>query len=285
MTKELEVLELGRKIQSEAVGEMEKMQREFYLREQMKAIQKELGESDEQEAEIKELEDRIAEAGMPEEADKEARRELDRMRKMPAQAAEYSVIKTYLDWMVSLPWQKKVGGQPRYRPTPVRYWMKTTMAWTRSRDRILEYLAVRKLKAGTQRATTWKRFRTLTRSGAKARSVIICFVGPARRRQDFLGLSIARAMNRKFVRLALGGIRDEAEIRGFRRTYIGSMPGRVIQKPAARGEQQPGIHAGRGGQAGSRFPRRSQSRRCWKCWTRSRTAKFRAITIWTCPST
>ncbi|MEZ4769117.1 MAG: endopeptidase La [Caldilineales bacterium] len=227
LAKELEVLELGRKIQSEAVGEMEKMQREFYLREQMKAIQKELGETDEQEAEIKELEDRITEAGMPEEADKEARRELDRMRKMPPQAAEYSVIKTYLDWMVSLPWQKKTDdnldiGHARQVLDEDHYGLEEV------KDRILEYLAVRKLKL-ERKDDDQEEVSVADQIRRDREGVIICFVGPPGVGKTSLGLSIARAMGRKFVRLALGGIRDEAEIRGFRRTYIGSMPGRVIQ--------------------------------------------------------
>ncbi|MCB0200523.1 MAG: endopeptidase La [Caldilineae bacterium] len=227
LTKELEVLELGRKIQSEAVGEMEKMQREFYLREQMKAIQKELGETDEQEAEIKEMEDRITEAGMPEEADKEARRELDRMRKMPPQAAEYSVIKTYLDWMVSLPWQQKTDdnldiAHARQVLDEDHYGLEEV------KDRILEYLAVRKLKL-ERKDDDLEEVSVADQIRRDREGVIICFVGPPGVGKTSLGLSIARAMGRKFVRLALGGIRDEAEIRGFRRTYIGSMPGRVIQ--------------------------------------------------------
>ena len=227
LAKELEVLELGRKIQSEAVGEMEKMQREFYLREQLKAIQKELGEGDEQEVELSELEERITEAGMPEEAEKEARRELDRMRKMPPQAAEYSVIKTYLDWMVSLPWQgrtddnldiahaRQVLDEDHYGLDEIK-------------DRILEYLAVRKLKL-ERKDDEQDDIPEADQIRREREGVILCFVGPPGVGKTSLGLSIARAMGRKFVRLALGGIRDEAEIRGFRRTYIGSMPGRIIQ--------------------------------------------------------
>jgi ATP-dependent Lon protease len=227
LAKELEVLELGRKIQSEAVGEMEKMQRDFYLREQLKAIQKELGEGDEQETEIKELEERIAQAAMSEEAEKEALRELDRMRKMPIQAAEYSVIKTYLDWMVSLPWQqttadnldiihaRDVLNEDHYGLDEVK-------------DRILEYLAVRKLKQ-ERKDQDLEDLAEVDKIRREREGVILCFVGPPGVGKTSLGLSIARAMGRKFVRLALGGIRDEAEIRGFRRTYIGSMPGRIIQ--------------------------------------------------------
>ena len=227
LAKELEVLELGRKIQSEAVGEMEKMQREFYLREQLKAIQKELGEGDEQEADITELEKRINEAGMPEEAHKEALRELDRMRKMPIQAAEYSVIKTYLDWMVSLPWQQRTDdnldiSHARQVLDEDHYGLDDI------KDRILEYLAVRKLKL-ERKDEPQDEIPEVDKIRREREGVILCFVGPPGVGKTSLGLSIARAMGRKFVRLALGGIRDEAEIRGFRRTYIGSMPGRIIQ--------------------------------------------------------
>ena len=232
LTKELEVLELGRKIQSQAQDEMTKMQREYFLREQLKAIQKELGESDEQEAEIQEFERRIAAAGMPEEAEKEARRELDRMRKMPTQAAEYSVIKTYLDWMVSLPWN--VTTEDNLDIAHARQVLdEDHYGLEKIKERILEFLAVRKLRlerraeaeaTGEEEAATPQDQIRREREG-----VILCFVGPPGTGKTSLGRSIARAMGRKFVRLALGGIRDEAEIRGFRRTYIGSMPGRIIQ--------------------------------------------------------
>ena len=226
LNKEVEVLELGRKIQSEAHGEMERMQREFFLREQMKAIQKELGEEDEQMAEINELERRIAEAGMSEEAEKEARRELDRMRRMPVQAAEYSVIKTYLDLMVSLPWQRITEdnldvGHARTVLNEDHYGLEEI------KDRILEFLAVRKLRAERKEEGEEEDLRDKIRR--EREGVVLCFVGPPGVGKTSLGISIARAMNRKFVRLALGGVRDEADIRGFRRTYIGSMPGRIIQ--------------------------------------------------------
>lgn len=228
LKKEVEVLELGRKIQSEAHGEMERMQREFFLREQMKAIQKELGEEDEQMADIHELEERIAAANMPEEADKEARRELDRMRRMPIQAAEYSVIKTYLDLMVSLPWEtttednldidhaRSVLEEDHYGLDEIK-------------ERILEFLAIRKLRADRKEEREAEEEDMRDKIRREREGVVLCFVGPPGVGKTSLGISIARAMNRKFVRLALGGIRDEAEIRGFRRTYIGSMPGRVIQ--------------------------------------------------------
>jgi len=227
LTKELEVLELGHKIQSQAHDEMTKMQREYFLREQLRAIQKELGEGDEQEAEIQEFEARIAAAGMPEEAEKEARRELDRMRKMPTQAAEYSVIKTYLDWMVTLPWvvttednldiahARQVLDEDHYGLEEIK-------------DRILEFLAVRKLRL-ERRGEGGEADLPADHIRREREGVILCFVGPPGTGKTSLGQSIARALGRKFIRLALGGIRDEAEIRGFRRTYIGSMPGRVIQ--------------------------------------------------------
>ncbi len=224
---EVKIRQLSQKIQEEAQGEMEKAQRDFYLRKQMEVIQRELGEENPQLEEIKELEERIAAAGMPEEAEKEARRELERMRRIPIQAPEYSVIKTYLDWMVSLPWQKrtednldieharKVLDEDHYGLEDIK-------------DRILEFLAVRKLRQERKENGAVDDLpRDYIRKDREG--VILCFVGPPGVGKTSLGLSIARAMNRKFVRLALGGIRDEAEIRGFRRTYIGSMPGRIIQ--------------------------------------------------------
>ena len=224
--KEVEVLELGRKIQSEAQGEMERMQRDFFLREQMKAIQKELGDEDEQASDIRELEERIAAARMPEEAEKEARHELDRMRRMPIQAAEYSVIKTYLDLMVSLPWQK--GTEDNLDIAHARQVLdEDHYGLDEIKDRILEFLAVRKLRAERKRDDEEEDVRDKVRR--EREGVVLCFVGPPGVGKTSLGISIARAMNRKFVRLALGGIRDEAEVRGFRRTYIGSMPGRIIQ--------------------------------------------------------
>ena len=228
LKKEVEVLELGRKIQSEAQGEMERMQRDFFLREQMRAIQKELGEEDEQAADIRELEERIAQAGMSEEAEKEAQRELSRMRRMPIQAAEYSVIKTYLDLMVSLPWQLSTPDNLDIKHARTvldedHYGLKEI------KERILEFLAVRKLRFDRKVKSSGD----LEDIGDKIRrereGLVLCFVGPPGVGKTSLGISIARAMNRKFVRLALGGIRDEADIRGFRRTYIGSMPGRIIQ--------------------------------------------------------
>lgn len=227
LTKELEVLELGHQIQTEAQSEMEKMQREYFLREQLKAIQRELGEGDEQAVEIEEFRRKIDQANMPEEAEREARRELDRLSRLPTAAAEYGVIRTYLDWMVSLPWNittednldiqhaRAVLDEDHYGLEDVK-------------ERILEYLAVRKLRQerASELAADDGRIDYVRR---EREGVILCFVGPPGVGKTSLGTSIARAMGRRFTRMSLGGIRDEAEIRGFRRTYIGAMPGRLIQ--------------------------------------------------------
>lgn len=218
LTKELEILELGKKIQSQAQGELEKTQREYILREQLKQIKKELGEEDEQAVELKEYDKKIVDAKMSPEAEKEARRELDRMKTMPPAAAEYHVIKTYLDWLVELPWSKSSEdhleiGRARQILDEDHYDLKLV------KERILEYLAVRKLKlerGGDQEAKTYK-------------GSILCFVGPPGVGKTSLGQSVARALGRKFIRMSLGGMHDEAEIRGHRRTYIGALPGRIIQ--------------------------------------------------------
>ncbi len=209
LTKEAEVLELGSKIQSQVQSEMSKTQREYYLREQLKAIQKELGEGDERSQEIGELRQKIEAAGMSEEARKEALRELDRLAKMPPAAAEYTVARTYLDWLIALPWQKETSDQLDIAQAreilDEDHW-----GLEKAKDRILEYLAVKKIRAG-------------------GKDPILCFVGPPGVGKTSLGKSIARALGRKFVRISLGGIRDEAEIRGHRRTYIGALPGQIIQ--------------------------------------------------------
>ncbi len=227
LSKELEVLELGRKIQTEAQGEMEKMQREYFLREQLKAIQRELGEGDEQTVEIEEFRKKIADSGMSEEARKEATRELDRLAKLPTAAAEYGVIRTYLDWLTSVPWNRRTEDDlniPHARAVldEDHYGLKDI------KERILEYLAVRKLRmerSDTQRSES-EQYDQIRR---KREGAILCFVGPPGVGKTSLGASIARAMGRKFIRMSLGGVRDEAEIRGFRRTYIGAMPGRIVQ--------------------------------------------------------
>ena len=226
LSKELEVLELGRKIQADAQSEIEKVQREFFLREQLKAIQRELGEADEQQVEIEEFRKRIEEAGMPEEAEKEARRELDRLSKLPTAAAEYGVIRTYLDWLTSLPWNKvtednlsienarRVLDEDHYGLEDVK-------------ERILEFLAVRKLRKERAGERGEEQPQDLIRR--EREGVILCFVGPPGVGKTSLGASIARALGRKFIRMSLGGVHDEAEIRGHRRTYIGAMPGRIMQ--------------------------------------------------------
>ncbi|MCA9905004.1 MAG: endopeptidase La, partial [Anaerolineae bacterium] len=226
ISKELDVLELGKKLQSEVQEEMSKSQREYYLREQLKAIQRELGEGDEQIVEVEEFRRKIAEAGMTEEAYKEASRELDRLSKLPTAAAEYGVIRTYLDWITSLPWSKRTDdnldiAHARSVLDEDHYGLKDIKA------RILEYLAVRKLRA--ERADELEQVEVTDYIRRNREGAILCFVGPPGVGKTSLGASIARAMGRKFIRMSLGGVRDEAEIRGFRRTYIGAMPGRIVQ--------------------------------------------------------
>jgi ATP-dependent Lon protease len=209
LIKELEVLELGSKIQSQVQSEVGKNQREYFLREQLKAIQKELGEGDDQTKEIEELQQKIDAAGMPDTVRKEAQRELDRLAKMPVAAAEYTVSRTYLDWLVTLPWQKRteeVIDLPKTKQTLDQ----DHSGLEKAKDRILEYLAVRKLNP-------------------TVKGPILCFVGPPGVGKTSLARSIAQSIGRKFVRVSLGGMRDEAEIRGHRRTYIGALPGQILQ--------------------------------------------------------
>lgn len=225
LSKELEVLELGHKIQTEAQSEMEKVQREYYLREQLKAIQRELGEGDEQLLEVEEFREKIAQANMPEEAEREARRELDRLSKLPTAAAEYGVIRTYLDWLVNIPWDLRT--KDNFDITHARAVLNEDhYGLEEIKERILEYLAVQKLRR--DRADKLSEGET-DRIRRQREGAILCFVGPPGVGKTSLGASIARTMGRKFIRMSLGGIRDEAEIRGFRRTYVGAMPGRIIQ--------------------------------------------------------
>jgi len=209
LNKELQIMELGKKIQSQIQGEIDKTQKDFYLREQLKAIHRELGEDDEQTSEIKELKKKIEKSKMPEDVRKIAEKELNRLSKMPAAAGEYTVSRTYLDWLIEIPWgintkdnlditeAQKILDEDHYGLDMVK-------------KRILEYLAVRKLKNDMK-------------------GPILCFVGPPGVGKTSLGRSIARALGRNFVRMSLGGVRDEAEIRGHRRTYIGALPGRIVQ--------------------------------------------------------
>ncbi len=209
LIKELEVLELGSKIQSQVQSEVGKNQRDYFLREQLKAIQKELGEGDEQAKEIEELRGKIESAGMPEPVKKEALRELDRLSKMPVAAAEYTVSRTYLDWLVALPWNRRTDEVIDLKRTK-EVLDADHSDLVRAKDRILEYLAVRKLNP-------------------EVKGPILCFVGPPGVGKTSLAKSIATSLDRKFVRISLGGMRDEAEIRGHRRTYIGALPGQIIQ--------------------------------------------------------
>jgi ATP-dependent Lon protease len=225
LNKEIEVLELGRKIQSEAQSEMEKSQREYYLREQLKAIQRELADGDDQTLEIEEFRQKIEAAGMTDEARKEAERELERLARLSIASAEYGVIRTYLDWMTSMPWAKRTDdnldiGNARRVLDEDHYGLHDI------KERILEFLAVRKLRA--ERADEMKDV-PADKMRRDRVGAILCFFGPPGVGKTSLGASIARALGRKFIRLSLGGVRDEAEIRGFRRTYIGAMPGRIVQ--------------------------------------------------------
>jgi ATP-dependent Lon protease len=224
MSHEVELLEIGQQIRSETQEELDKAQREFYLRQQLKAIQKELGEDDEQ-AIFTEYREKIENAGIPEEAKKEALRELSRMEKLQPQSAEYGVIQTYLDWMVELPWNKL--SEDNLDIVHAREVLDTDHYDIKDvKERILEYLAVRKLRLErNMEDEPVEPGYEQDRAGGS----ILLFVGPPGVGKTSLGRSIARALGREFTRMSLGGVRDEAEIRGHRRTYIGAMPGRIIQ--------------------------------------------------------
>lgn len=219
LTREVELLELGGKIQTQVQSEMSKAQREYYLREQLKAIKQELGETDERVQEANEIRGRLKEANLPEEVMKEAEREVSRLERLPTASPEYNVIRTYLDWIIELPWNKgtednldlqraqKILDEDHYNLEKIK-------------ERIVEYLAVRKLKKDMK-------------------GPILCFVGPPGVGKTSLGQSIARALGRKFIRMSVGGMRDEAEIRGHRRTYVGALPGRIIQSIKRAGSNNP----------------------------------------------
>jgi len=226
LARESEMLEIGQKIQNEARSEIEKVQRDYFLREQIKAIQRELGEDDETSAEVDDFRGKIEAAKMPEEAEKQSLRELDRMAKLPSASAEYGVIRTYLDWLVSLPWSNTTSDNldilhARAVLDEDHFGLEDV------KDRILEYLAVRKLRQ--ERHKDLARVKVKDKIRRIREGVILCFIGPPGVGKTSLGRSIARAMGREFVRISLGGIRDEAEVRGHRRTYIGAMPGRILQ--------------------------------------------------------
>src|SRR5260370_12890411 len=214
LAQELEVLELGRKIQSQAEEQMGKAEREYFLREQLKAIQRELGEVDREHGELAELRERIDKAGLSSEARREADRELARLERIPSASPESSVIRTYLELIVSLPWNTSTGGEVDVASAR-KILDDDHYDLEKVKQRIVEHLAVRRLKQE----------RGLTDRG---REPILCFVGPPGVGKTSLGHSIARAMGRKFARASLGGVHDEAEIRGHRRTYIGAMPARIL---------------------------------------------------------
>jgi ATP-dependent Lon protease len=219
LRKELEILELGSKIQNRVKESMSKSQREYFLREQLKAIQQELGQYDEVQAEIDEYKDKIAAAGMSEGVEEKALKELGRLEKMPQAAAETAVIRTYLDWLVGLPWAKEDEEKLDLLEAQ-RILDEDHYGLEKVKERILEYLAVHKLTG-------------------KMRGPILCFVGPPGVGKTSIGKSIARSLGRKFIRVSLGGVRDEAEIRGHRRTYVGALPGRIIQSISTAGTRNP----------------------------------------------
>ena len=225
INREIHRIELGEKIQSDVQDEISKSQREYFLREQMKAIQKELGE-DGGGVELDELDEKIKEAKMPEQVDKVARKELKRMQKIPAQSPEYTVARTYLDWLVELPWSKESKDNE-----DIEYGQKVLdedhYGLEKIKERIIEHLAVRNLK------------KSRAKKGERFKSPILCFGGPPGTGKTSIGQSIAKAMGREFIRISLGGVRDEAEIRGHRRTYIGALPGRIITSLKKAGTNNP----------------------------------------------
>ena len=219
LARQIEILELKGKIQSEVKSEMDKTQREYILREQLKAIQRELGEDDPQQAEINELREKVESSGMPEEVLARAIKEIDRMSRIPSASPEVGVIRTYVDWLVSLPWTTSTEDRLNIKEA-AQILDEDHYGLEKVKERILEYLAVRSL-------------------ADKIRSPILAFVGPPGVGKTSLGKSVARAMGRKFVRMSLGGIHEEAEIRGHRRTYIGALPGRIIQNIKTAGTNNP----------------------------------------------
>ena len=216
---QMEILKLGNKIQSQVKGDMDKRQREYYLHQQMKAIKEELGEKDDSSVEIDEYKTKIKEKKLPEEAAKEAKRELDRLSKMHPSSAEYTVSLTYLDWLTELPWNESTKDNLNIKKAR-KILDDDHFGLEKAKKRIIEYLAVRKLKPDSK-------------------GPILCFVGPPGTGKTSLGSSIARALGRKFHRISLGGVRDEAEIRGHRRTYVGALPGRIIQGLRRAGSNNP----------------------------------------------
>ncbi len=239
LARELEVIQIGSQIQSEVESGIEKGQREYYLREQLKAIQRELGEEDETQAEVNELRERIEAAALPEEARKAADRELSRLERLPAAAAEYGVIRTYLDWLVDLPWSVRTDdnldiAHAREVLDADHYDLEKV------KDRILEYLAVASLREAKTNVPPASSASPPGAAGsAVSRGPILCFAGPPGVGKTSLGRSIARALGREFERISVGGVRDEAEIRGHRRTYVGAMPGTIVRSLRDAGSRNP----------------------------------------------
>jgi len=219
LAKEMEVLELERKINIRVRKQMEKTQKEYYLREQIKAIQKELGEKDERSSEVEEFRERIKKANMPKDAEEKAFKELERLEKMPPMVAEAVVVRNYLDWILSLPWSLETRDRLDLKAAEAIL-DEDHYGLEKPKERILEYLAIRKL-------------------AKKMKGPILCLVGPPGVGKTSLGKSVGRSLGRKFIRMSLGGIRDEAEIRGHRRTYVGSMPGRILQGMKTAGSKNP----------------------------------------------
>ncbi len=219
LNKHLEILEIGSKIQSQVKGDMDQKQKEYYLRQQLKAIKEELGEKEETNADVEEYMAKIAEKDLPEEVVKEAKRELDRFAKMHPSSSEYTVSSTYLDWITILPWRESTKDNLDIKKAR-NVLDEDHFGLEKPKKRIVEYLAVRKLKPDSK-------------------GPILCFAGPPGTGKTSLGNSIARALGRKFIRIALGGVRDEAEIRGHRRTYVGALPGRIIQEIRRAGSNNP----------------------------------------------
>ncbi len=239
--KETEILEMGQRIRSEAFGQIEQAQREYFLREQLKAIQRELGEADEREVEAKTFREKIDAADMPAEAQQEAERELNRLTRLPVAAAEYGVVRTYLEWLVNLPWN--VSTIDNLDLNHARTVLdEDHHGLDEVKERIVEFLAVRRLRQGRMMDSPLSERKTAVSPYPSDRSgTILCFVGPPGVGKTSLGRSIARAMGREFTRISLGGMRDEAEIRGHRRTYIAALPGRIIQMLRRSGSKNPVI--------------------------------------------
>ena len=242
VTRELEVLEIGSKIQSQIRESMDKTQREFYLRQQLQAIRKELGETDDTESEVADLRERLNQAGLPPEARSEADRELNRISSIPSASPEHSMVRTYLEWLADLPWSSVTQDNLDLHNAK-RVLDEDHFDLDRVKNRILEYLAVMKLRSEREGPSPQDAEipaeQGVAPSVGSVRGPILCLVGPPGVGKTSLGQSIARALGRKFVHMSLGGVRDEAEIRGFRRTYIGALPGRIIQELRRAGSRNP----------------------------------------------